>query len=317
MNSLLKSIFALALTLSALVPSVSHALACNVGGAVVGTTPMGTQSVLASAPDETIVWDSGPINRRVHCWQDAPAAPASTIHFHVNPRNAAFAPGLVVGIRFNGVVYTQANGRIFTGASIAAGRLSVVDFDLSYSLVVLKRGSSPPSGSSTITNYSIFQIDGDGAIPNAPVRNYNNLTSGTVNFTQEMCYISIPPVDLGIRNSGEFSGVGGPTSWRNFPIISSSCGVDVATVHMRFDGTADTNNPNLFALSPGGASGVGIELQAQDGRTVVPNSAANLLDWAPVATGGNYPMRARYVQTLPTISPGAANGTVTVLLSYN
>ncbi|MFJ2989642.1 fimbrial protein [Collimonas sp. NPDC087041] len=132
------------------------------------------------------------------------------------------------------------------------------------------------------------------------------------------CKISVQPVPLGKHMPSEFSGVGGPLSWVNFNIDSEGCDLDVVTLHMEFDGTADANNAKLFALSPGGASGVGVELQAQDGRVVTPNGTGTaLLSWTPVAIGSSYPMRARYIQTLPKITVGPANSTATIILTYN
>ena len=134
------------------------------------------------------------------------------------------------------------------------------------------------------------------------------------------CVITTSPVDMGAHDASEFTGVGtSPNSgWVDFPITSAGCSADIVTLHLGFDGTADATNSGLFALSPGGATGIGIQLQAQDGSaTVVPNSTTELLNWAPVAVGATYSMRARYLQTLVSVTPGAANSVVTVLMSYN
>lgn len=132
------------------------------------------------------------------------------------------------------------------------------------------------------------------------------------------CSISTPSVDLGQHYSGDFRSVGTPTTWVDVPITSQGCSADIVTVHMGFDGTADTDNTGLFAVAPGGARGLGIQLQTADGSTtVIPNSATQLVNWAPLATGGIYAMRARYVSTLPSVTPGDADSTVTVMLSYN
>ncbi|WP_266171122.1 fimbrial protein [Dyella subtropica] len=133
------------------------------------------------------------------------------------------------------------------------------------------------------------------------------------------CAISTNPVDLGAHDASEFTDVGSSPSsgWVNFPITSQGCSADIVTLHMGFDGNADTTNKGLFAIT-GGARGIGIQLQTQDGSaTVVPNSTTDLLNWTPVGVGSTYPMRARYVQTLDAVTPGAANSVVTVMLSYN
>jgi major type 1 subunit fimbrin (pilin) len=141
----------------------------------------------------------------------------------------------------------------------------------------------------------------------------------TGNITGGSCAISTDPVNLGDHNPSEFSGPGALTQWVNFAITSQGCTVDVVTLHMGFDGTADTDNANVFAVAPGGATGLGIQLQGLDAANtiVIPNSTTQLITWTPEAAGGTYPMRARYVQTKASVSPGPANGTVTVMLSYN
>ncbi|WP_158543258.1 fimbrial protein [Dyella psychrodurans] len=148
--------------------------------------------------------------------------------------------------------------------------------------------------------------------------------NATINVTGVIgggaCAISTNPVDLGAHDASEFTGVGTspPSGWVDFPITSEGCSADIVTIHMGFNGNADTTNSGLFAIATGGASGIGIQLQTQDGTaTVVPNSTTNLLNWSPVAAGSTYPMRARYVQTLSTVTPGAADSVVTVMLSYN
>ncbi|MFC3650404.1 fimbrial protein [Dyella humi] len=109
--------------------------------------------------------------------------------------------------------------------------------------------------------------------------------NATINVTGTIggssCAISTTPVDLGQHNASEFTGVGSSPSsgWVNFPITSQGCSADVVTLHMGFDGTADTDNNAMFAVTPGGASGLGIELQTQDGSaTAVPNSTTELIN---------------------------------------
>ncbi|GAC1327223.1 MAG: hypothetical protein NVSMB28_23870 [Collimonas sp.] len=136
-------------------------------------------------------------------------------------------------------------------------------------------------------------------------------------FAPGICRINIPPVNMGAHSIRDFQGVGFPGSWKNFDIVSEGCETGITSIHMRFDGNADLNNSTLFALTPGGASGLGIEIQSRAGAIVVPNSITNLVNFTPLPAGGNYPMRARYKQTLPSIGTGPANGKMTVTMSYN
>ncbi|MFJ2987903.1 fimbrial protein [Collimonas sp. NPDC087041] len=140
--------------------------------------------------------------------------------------------------------------------------------------------------------------------------------SFSINAPRTTCSISVPPVDLQEHSASVFGPVGSFTPWKDFNITSQGCKSGVVKVHMRFAGTANADNPNLFALTPGGARGVGIELQARDGRPAAPNSM-NALDWEPAPNGGSYPMRARYTKTLPDVVPGVANGVAEINMSYN
>ncbi|GGA34562.1 fimbrial protein [Dyella nitratireducens] len=141
----------------------------------------------------------------------------------------------------------------------------------------------------------------------------------TGSITGGACTISTPSVFLGDHNPVEFKGVGTFTDWVDFPITSGGCTPDIVTLYMGFDGTADVDDANVFAVASGGATGLGIQLQGLDAAQtiVIPNSTTQLVTWVPVAAGGTYPMRARYWQTKATVTSGPANGTVTVMLSYN
>lgn len=132
------------------------------------------------------------------------------------------------------------------------------------------------------------------------------------------CSISTTPVNLGDHPASSFTNIGTATAWVDVDITSQGCSADIVTLHMGFDGDADPDNKNLFAVAPNGARGIGIELQTADGMfTVIPNSTTDLVDWNPLPTGDIYRMRARYVSTLRPVTPGAADSTVTVMLSYN
>lgn len=147
--------------------------------------------------------------------------------------------------------------------------------------------------------------------------NANIMVSG--NITGGSCAISTPSVNLGRHPPDEFKGLDTPTDWVDFDITSQGCTGDIVTLHMGFDGTADADNADVFAVAPGGAMGLGIQLQGRDAANtiVIPNSTTQLIDWTPAPSGGTYPMRARYLQTKANVTSGQANGSVTVMLSYN
>ena len=119
---------------------------------------------------------------------------------------------------------------------------------------------------------------GSGA---ALAQNTGNATINvTGNITGGSCAITTPSVNLGRHNRSEFTGVGTFTAWVDFAITSQGCSPDIVTLHMGFNGNADTNNANVFAVAPGGATGLGIQLQGLDaGNTlVIPNSTTQLVN---------------------------------------
>jgi major type 1 subunit fimbrin (pilin) len=88
---------------------------------------------------------------------------------------------------------------------------------------------------------------------------------------------------------------------------------------MTFRGTVDANNANLFEAS-GGATGIGIEVCKNGneavGNCAVPNDTSKPVTFSPLPDGQGYQFAARYVQTTQTITNGAGNATITVLITY-
>jgi len=122
-------------------------------------------------------------------------------------------------------------------------------------------------------------------------------------------------VDLGRHNAVNYTTVGSGTPWETFNITSSGCTTGTTNVHMSWAGTANPDNPSLFQVSAP-LTGVGVEIQRMPlATTIVPNGPRQ--SWAPLATGENYVHRARFVQTLPTVSEGAGQAAVTINISYN
>lgn len=115
--------------------------------------------------------------------------------------------------------------------------------------------------------------------------------------------------DSTLANAGDTS------SWANGNLISNGC-TNTNSVQMTFNGTADSDNSNLFKIQ-GGASGVGIELQTNDGRSLdaIPNSTAPIV-WSPQAAGSAYSYRARYVRTTAPLAIGPGNANITVNIVY-
>jgi major type 1 subunit fimbrin (pilin) len=120
---------------------------------------------------------------------------------------------------------------------------------------------------------------------------------------------------IGDVEKNSFTGVGSTSNWSpNVALISGGC--NATQVSMTFTGTADPNNPALFAVQ-GGAAGVGIQLaQSGGGQFAVPNDTTRPMTFPPAAAGQGYSFAARYQQSGATITAGTANATITVLITY-
>ncbi|MEO6917914.1 MAG: fimbrial protein [Collimonas sp.] len=141
------------------------------------------------------------------------------------------------------------------------------------------------------------------------------LTGATFNVITPTCSFANTNVNvpMGTISDTVFTGIGSVSPWVQFKLVSSGC-PNVTTVQMKFTGTAATGNSNLFAVT-GGAAGVGLNLWQASGAQAVPNSST-FINWTPQASGSSYNFSARYMQSGATVTAGAANAVVTVLISY-
>lgn len=120
-------------------------------------------------------------------------------------------------------------------------------------------------------------------------------------------------ISLGAVNKSTFGGIGSASPWVGGDLVSNGCNAHL--VSMTFSGTADPNNQFMFAVT-GGAAGVAVQLdQAGGAQQAVPNSSTPMT-FTPAAEGEFYSFAARYVQTAATVTPGVANATITVLITY-
>lgn len=274
-----RGVYGWLLALMLAMPLTSYALGCwngsNSSGNVTSTFNLpGNLFVSANAPVGTIIWQSSLQNLSLYCSQSI----GENVYFWVNPKRVALAPGLQIGIIFNGQTYTQSSGAIDTGIYVPRG--GSVNRVLQYSIVLLKTTGAPSSGTSSVNQYSVFQLDGIGGINAAPGINFNQLINGSVTFTPGgTCDLSANgqyTVNLPTVASGQFASVGSALSRYAFTITAANCSTGVRTATFRFSGTADSNNPVLFANTGGSAQGVAINFgSSADGANIGANSTNN------------------------------------------
>lgn len=150
--------------------------------------------------------------------------------------------------------------------------------------------------------------------------------AGKVNFTgaitDDACTIvstvaSPLDVKLGTYGSSEFKAAGDTTAKVGFDIALTNCPATVKSAAVNFDGTADSTNGDLLALTQeaGVATGVGIQMYDDAGAELALHTNSKSF---PLVTGDNsLPFSAAYKSTAATVTAGPANGVANFSVIYN
>lgn len=142
-----------------------------------------------------------------------------------------------------------------------------------------------------------------------------------VNIVVGACTTPDVVVPMGTHSTRELSGMNSYTPSVGFNIGISNCPAGLNAVQYQIDPTTMVVNSSqsVVALdSSSTASGIGVQLLNGDGTAAFPLSAYQSLSSYNSGTGGSYtvPFRARYYQTSSTVSPGAANTAMSVIMLY-
>ncbi|MCO8613951.1 fimbrial protein [Burkholderia multivorans] len=303
-----------------LVPLKSFALECLINSNHTSSATMSLPSklyVLASTPNDHVIWQSPTITETFRCWSNI----VEPISFWVNPTKASPAPGVTVGILFQGKIYTQASGAIptwYSTTEFASGSVRRRIFPVSYSLVLLRSGAAPATGQVSINNYPVFQLDEQGGINANPASNFQHLINGTVYFTRGTCSLRAgdenKTVTLPQLVTYKAPPAGGTTGRVPFSLQVQQCDEGVNGAAFLFSGTPDANDTSAFT-NIGTAKGIAVRLLDTDGKTIPPTS--NNKSLAPVlGNTGTLDLSAEYVITRAPPTPGTVNSLVTFGISY-
>lgn len=148
---------------------------------------------------------------------------------------------------------------------------------------------------------------------------------GTINFTGEItdsaCIVDSTSqnlqVPLGKIAATSFNGQGTYSAATNFTLKLKDCPL-ANTATVKFDGTSVAGDNSVLALTPGGATGVGIELS--DATQTVVNLFTNSAPYTLTAGAGSETdlnFTARYKALSTSITPGVANASVQFSIVYN
>jgi type 1 fimbria pilin len=110
--------------------------------------------------------------------------------------------------------------------------------------------------------------------------------------------------------------VAGSSSWVSQSLVSTGCR-NATQILMSFTALADEHDASLFKVTGATpAAGVAVELRSDDPDTqVLPNNTSPLILPA-VREGRSYGFRARYRLVGQTVTPGEANASIVVNVSY-
>ncbi|MDN7994205.1 fimbrial protein [Burkholderia orbicola] len=278
------------------------------------TTLPGTLDVPASTSDGATIWESPTFTKHIYCESSI----KEPVAFWVNPRRRPAGDGLEVAIRYKGKVYRESDGAVPTGFSVAQPFWFYfnTEFDVTYSVLLLRKGDSPVSGPVPMSQYSVLQLDSQSGVNASGAQLFNHLISGTVTFAPGTCDIRagddrrtvpLPPVQ-----AVKLSSVGATAGRTGLTLSVQNC-VGVRQVKFSFSGDPDSAMPTAFR-NTGSAAGVAVRLaNAADNATLAANGAGNSVI-GPVTNGAaSVNLQAEYIGT--TGRPGA--GSVASLATMN
>jgi type 1 fimbria pilin len=263
----------------------------------------------------------------------SPGAPSAYTHPTLGPIYRTSVSGIGYAVWYAGSGLPTNNSQTYNITTTFIGNTA---FDVSF----FKIGDV---AAGTIQGSDLAQVElvmtGDSSL-----RAYLGRFIGTLNVVAKTCTTPDVTVDLGEHLVSELSGPGTATKWVDVPVRLQNCPAfhgafrrdltndsGFATTHTtanqiqyRVDATTTVIDASrsIMALKDAdadtSAKGVGIQV-AQTANESVGFGTTRASGLTLTATdGGNYtiPLRARYVQTGPSVSGGMADGQATVTFVY-
>lgn len=158
--------------------------------------------------------------------------------------------------------------------------------------------------------------------------NAANAADGTITFTGRILATTCDinggpggavdiPVPLGTYGADQFGASGSPVGSVPFKIELSGCDAAITDAAVLFEGTADSADNTLLALTSGAdtASGVGIGIYEADGSTQI-NLGSSSATQTVTGNAATFNFIAKYVSTAATVGEGEANGVANFTIQY-
>ncbi|MET3449333.1 fimbrial protein [Ralstonia sp. 1138] len=178
----------------------------------------------------------------------------------------------------------------------------------------IKAGASVPNG--------LIGYVGAGfptAVPDVKFFSIN--TSNEASLGIISCKAPDVVVKMGVQNRvGQFKGIGTSLAPVNFSIGLKECpeGINKVSYLLKPNTTIVDAARSVVALdTESTAKGVGLQILDQNSNPVALNEKIVFKDYDTAGGNFNIPLKAAYHQTASDVSPGIANSSVTIVMSYD
>ncbi|WP_254211021.1 fimbrial protein [Burkholderia multivorans] len=139
-------------------------------------------------------------------------------------------------------------------------------------------------------------------------------------ITTPACSVPSVNVDMGSLTLDRFAGVASTAGDKPFDLRLTACPAGRTGIYYRFDPTTQvvpgTGNSVAALNGSSGATGIGLQLLDGNGKPVQFGQSTKMTGYTGAAGDYSVPFRARYYQTAATVTPGSANASITVTMSY-
>ncbi|WP_188885333.1 fimbrial protein [Caballeronia grimmiae] len=296
----------------------SFALSCLQSGTsnpVINQQIPSNIAVPADAANGTIIWESPQYSITIYCYKDFGADVYDEVRMYINPANQQPAAGAIIGVKWNGTLYQQSSGSVSVNQALPNGVQSLT-FSLTFSVVLIKSGASPASGSSSFSNFRVFQLDGSGGLNINPNANLNFDLTGTVRFIGCFADLTFSPsstVDFGsLPATGNVGAVAGSRSvaLTGSRACTSPYKLGIAFVPSSPATLADTRTWDL-----GNGMGVNIVDQQSNAVLLLDGTSTDFVDlMSVVSRSHSYTVQLKRLLTNGTVGP--FSGALAITLTY-
>lgn len=203
----------------------------------------------------------------------------------------------------------------YTGHSKALGITNRHNYKQDFYLEVVKLGKVSPGTLTIHADTEAIVRFNDGGQP------YSKLTlrfSGSASVSTSSCQIKATSIDLGSPSIGIFNKVGATSALKPFQVAIENCPDGINNIHYKITPTTQviSAEKGLFALTSGGALGIGIQLLNDAEKAVPLNTYLPYSNPQGRSRFFSIPFKASYYQLENQVSAGVANSGATITLSY-